>query len=496
MKHSKNDNHNKIDDNNFQLYFESLPTSIIISNEDGKIIYVNTQSEKMFGYSSNQLLGQQIEILIPNSRRNKHIRYRNKFFKNHENRPMGKGRDLLARRKDGSEFPAEIGLTPIKLEEEIVVLATILDITYRKESEELIRESEKKLQAIIDNSPDSVLVFDQDGSIININNEVKNLFLNNSKKLENILDIVPIEKKPIFLNRLKHVKENQKLSDWETEKILGNGVRIPVSVGLVYVDENDGMYIETIRDIRERVVLRNKIVEYEKAQIIAKMAEGVAHHMGTPLASMLLRIQMLKEDVSEMQGSQELQKKLESVEKQIFYGNKVMQRLLKFSSNPENVKKPVQISFLINESAEIIRPLCNKPSIKLQLNLNKDVLVFADSDMLSLVFSDIMINAIDAMPGGGKLYLKVSTNIKNSGFAKITISDTGTGITKDVIPLVFEPFFTTKPAGKGTGLGLAVAKRIIHDHDGEITIESTKGKGTTVKILIPTYTKEKKSKYV
>jgi signal transduction histidine kinase len=101
-----------------------------------------------------------------------------------------------------------------------------------------------------------------------------------------------------------------------------------------------------------------------------------------------------------------------------------------------------------------------------------------------------MMNALDAMPEGGKLSVVASGGIRE-GVIEIIISDTGSGIPRDVLPFVFEPFFTTKPAGKGTGLGLSVAKRIIHDHGGEISIDSTEGKGTSVIIKLPAYEEEK-----
>ena len=158
----------------------------------------------------------------------------------------------------------------------------------------------------------------------------------------------------------------------------------------------------------ERVVLRNKIVELEKAQVVGRMAEGLAHHMGTPLASMLLRVQMLKEDIQSVENDPGIMEKLESIERQIFYGQKVMQRLLKFASKPENVKRPEKISSIIEDSVEIKKPLLNKPGIKLELSLDNDLRILADVDLLELVFSDMMMNAIDAMPEGGKISLDIS----------------------------------------------------------------------------------------
>jgi two-component system NtrC family sensor kinase len=218
------------------------------------------------------------------------------------------------------------------------------------------------------------------------------------------------------------------------------------------------------------------------------MAEGIAHHMGTPLASMLLRVQMLKEDINGIPEYKKFMERLDSIEKQIFYAQRVMQRLLKFASKPENVKRPEKVFYLIEEAVDIIKPLLRKEGIELELCLGEGVKVWADSNLLLLVFSDIMMNAVDAMPSGGRLSITTS-NVNPD--VQVQISDTGIGIPRAVLPFIFDPFFTTKPAGKGTGLGLSVAKRIILDHNGKISIESTEGEGTSVLIRLPIYSEER-----
>ncbi|MGH7799157.1 MAG: PAS domain-containing sensor histidine kinase [Thermodesulfobacteriota bacterium] len=482
---------NNLEEEKFRLVVEWVPNAIVMADQRGIITLVNSQTEKLFGYNREELIGQSVEILVPEHFRSGHSEYRMGFHANPQARPMGAGRDLIALRKDGTEFPVEIGLNPIKTEEGILVLAAIVDITERKRAEQLLRESEERLQAIMDNTTDAIMVYDEDGMVIAMNKESERLFCSNSKTgLKNIWGVIPLENRADFSNILKSVKEGSKLLDYEMEKILENGERIPVSIGLVYMTDGSGWFIETIRDIRERIKIRNKIIELEKAQVIGKMAEGIAHHMGTPLASMLLRVQMLKEDINGIPEYKKFMERLDSIEKQIFYAQRVMQRLLKFASKPENVKRPEKVSYLIEEAVDIIKPLLRKEGVELELCLDEDVKVWADSNLLLLVFSDIMMNAVDAMPGGGRLLMNTS-NENPKGHVQVKISDTGIGIPRSVLPLIFDPFFTTKPAGKGTGLGLSVAKRIIQDHNGEISIESREGEGTSVLIRLPIYSEDR-----
>lgn len=478
----------KLAEERFRLVVESVPNAVVMTNQRGEIVFVNSQTERLFGYSREELIGRSIEILVPERSRKKHSEYRTGFNRAPEARPMGVGRDLFALRKDGTEIPVEIGLTPIQTDEGPGVLSSIVDITQRKRMEEALRESEERLRAIMDNTTDAIFVYDENGIIISTNREAQRLLGKN--KIRSIWDIIPLEDRARFSERLKDVKEGNRLLDYETHKVLENGERIPVSVGLVYVADGGGRFIETVRDIKERVILRNKIIEVEKAQVVGKMAEGIAHHMGTPLASMLLRVQMLREDMPKTPEYEKIVEKLDSIERQIFYSQRIIQRLLKFVSKPESEKSPERVSTLIEDSVEIINPLLKKRGIEMKLSMDEDSTVLADSNLLGLVFVDIMMNAVDAMPEGGRLSITASRgNPKN--LVDIVISDTGTGIPKELLPLVFEPFFSTKPSGKGTGLGLSVAKRIIHDHGGEISIESIEGRGTSVLIRLPLYTEEK-----
>ncbi len=130
----------------FRLAVESAPNGVVMVNAEGHIVLVNTQMEKMFGYGRDDLLGQPVELLVPDRFRGAHPGHRAAFFAGPAMRAMGAGRDLNGRRRDGSEFPVEIGLTPIDAHEGLLVLATIVDITARKQGEEALRESEARLR--------------------------------------------------------------------------------------------------------------------------------------------------------------------------------------------------------------------------------------------------------------------------------------------------------------------------------------------------------------
>lgn len=481
------DNNNDLKLNNYKDIFESIPTSLLIVNSNGEIVYINRQTEELFGYERQSLLGKEVKMLIPQRYRDVHGTYHEQFFRNPSARPMGGGRDLYALNSEGVEFPVEIALTPLQTDKDKTVLVTVLNLTYRKKVEQTIRESEEKLQAIIDNSPDSVLVYNNSGEILSMNKESRKIF-GGRERTGTVWEIIPKGSRKLFSEILNSVKRGNRFVDWESVVIKHDGNRMPASISLYYIQDGDGLFVETIRNITDRVNLRNKIVEYEKNKIVAKMSEGLAHHMGTPLASMLLRVQMMQDDLAESPDGKDYVNRLDSIERQILYGQKIMQKLLKFASSSFDEKHEIDLSSLIRDSLDIIKPLWSNSSVEFSYDQEEEFTIFADSDMIKLVLSDLLMNATDAVSDidRAEIQMQVRRHDGSGKKVKITISDTGNGIPKDVLPYIFEPFFTTKPAGKGTGLGLSVAKNVISDHNGEINIESQSGRGTKVNIILPT----------
>jgi two-component system, LuxR family, sensor kinase FixL len=132
----------------FRLVVEAAPNAMVMVNEAGEIVMVNAQAERVFGYARAELLGRSLEMLVPERFRRPHVGQRRAFFSDPRARPMGAGRDLYGLRKDGSEFPVEIGLNPIHTEEGTMVLSAIVDITERKAAEAALKESQARLQEL------------------------------------------------------------------------------------------------------------------------------------------------------------------------------------------------------------------------------------------------------------------------------------------------------------------------------------------------------------
>src|SRR3954452_3943764 len=150
-------------------FLDAAPDAIVVVDRSAKIVIVNQLAEGLFGYSGQELLGMQIEELVPHRFRGRHAGYRDNYFRDPHTRPMGEGRELSGRRKDGSEFPVEISLSPLQTETGTLVISIIRDATARK-------KVEARFRGFLEAAPDAIVVVDREGKMVILNTQAERLF--------------------------------------------------------------------------------------------------------------------------------------------------------------------------------------------------------------------------------------------------------------------------------------------------------------------------------
>jgi PAS domain S-box-containing protein len=214
----------------FRLVVESAPCGMVMINREGRIDLVNAQAEEMFGYGRGELLGQPVELLVPDRFRGEHSVYRASFFANPTARAMGVGREVYGRRRDGSEFPVEIGLTPIEMAEGLFVLSAIADISERKRAE----ETRSRLAAIVESSEDAIFSKDLDGIILTWNRGAERMYGYSATEVvgKPISVLIPPERSNELLAILEQLKRGQRVENHETVRLRKDGTRIEVSLNI------------------------------------------------------------------------------------------------------------------------------------------------------------------------------------------------------------------------------------------------------------------------
>lgn len=469
----------------FGLVVESSPYGMVMVDKSGTILLVNRQTELLFGYERAELIGQPVEILVPQRMRSNHAGDRDEFSAHPEHRPMGKGRYLTGVRKDGTEFPVEIGLNPIQMSEGVQVLATVVDIGERIRAERMIQKERDFSDAVLEIAGALVVVLDREGRILRFNRACEQTTGYSSEEMMGryVWDLLLI---PSEVDGVKAVFE--RLQGGEPRNYYENywkgkdGCLRLISWSNTVVTNPDGeveYVVGTGLDISERKRLQEQLRQTERIAELGTLASGMAHEIGTPMNVILGRAEYLLQRTTD----EGMKKGLTTIAAQVERITKVMNQLLAFARRRPPERRAVDLGEIVVDSLEMFQERMTHSRITVEKAIETNTPpVQADRDQLMQVLINLMMNSIHAMPEGGRLGLSLA---REGSQLCLGLSDTGLGMTEEIRSKVFEPFFTTKDFGKGTGLGLTVVKGIIDEHGGTIEVESAVGKGTTFWIRLP-----------
>ena len=262
----------------FQLIVESAPNAMVLINKEGVIILVNKKAEELFGYTRQELVGASIETLIPDRFHGHHPGHRDIFFIRPAIRPMGAGRELFARRKDGSEFPVEIGLNPIETKEGLVVLASVIDISERKKFE----EQQSLFTSIINSSDDAILSKNLEGEILSWNYGAEKVFGYNEKEIvgKHISILIPHHLRDEENEIIMRIRNGNSIDHYETERIKKDGQLINVSLTISPIKDSAGKIIgasKISRDITDQKKSQEAIAKSEAhyRMLMEQAADGI-----------------------------------------------------------------------------------------------------------------------------------------------------------------------------------------------------------------------------
>jgi PAS domain S-box-containing protein len=503
---------------------EALPDAIVAVDRDGVIVQLNSQTQALFGYERDELIGQRIEILVPESYRREHPHHRDNFAKTPKTRRMGANLDLSGRRRDGSEFPVEISLSPVSTEKGMFVLSAIRDISARKRMEEELRraheelyqrtveqlgEYRSRLALIIDSSEDAIIGQDLDGTITSWNKGAERIYGYAPEEVigKNISLLLPPREAANGLpdessEILEKIARGEGIEHRESARVTKDRRRLDVSISVSPLRDAKGDVIGASaigRDITDQKRTETQLHQSQKMEAIGRLAGGVAHDFNNILGIINACTEFLRDRIEPAAESSIAESSIyvENIKKAIERGSALTRQLLAFSRSSTIQPRLLDLNERLKDVSKLLRPLMGDDVEVLIVSRSPSAVVEADPGQLDQIVVNLAVNARDAMPRGGKFILETATAKFDEAFAEqrqampagkyvvLAISDTGNGMDEATVSRIFEPFFTTKEAGKGTGLGLATVYGIVKQSAGHILVYSEPGHGTTFKIYLP-----------
>ena len=491
---------------------EAVPDAVIAVNRQGVIIQANSQTETLFAYTRDELIGQKIEMLVPERQRPEHDRHREQFHSKPKIRRMGSGLDLYGRRRDGSEFPVEISLSPVSTPDGTMVLSVIRDISDRKHIEEELRraneeldrrksrelrDSQNRLALIVDSSQDAIIGKNLDGIVTHWNKGAEQIYGYAAQEMigRPISVLAPKEREDEIPAILEKIRSGRRVEYFESVRVTKDKrtLNVSISVSPIYDAEGKVVGASTIaRDITAQKKTEDQLRQSQKMEAVGRLAGGVAHDFNNLLGIVTACSELLRSRVD-----QESLEYIDNIREASKRGASLTRQLLAFSR-----RQPVQTQLLdlndrLKDVMKLLRPLMGDDVEIVLLPRPATAVVEADPGQLDQIVVNLAVNARDAMPHGGKLVIETAVFDFDESFARehpsilvgryvmMAVSDNGTGMDEATRTHIFEPFFTTKEIGKGSGLGLATVYGIVKQFGGHVWVYSEPGHGTTFKIYLP-----------
>jgi len=472
----------------------SAMDAIISVDDHQRIILFNGAAERMFGYSSEEVLGQSLARFIPARFRDAHETHIRRFGATGETtRAMGSLNAISGVRRNGEEFPIEASISQIVAQGQRLFTVILRDITERVHANERLIEQ----ATLLDQSHEAIIVRDLEGRIRYWGRGAERLYGWTAEEVigRSSKDLY-YRNNPLPLSEATRITIENGKWNGELHHLTKDDREVIVEGYWTLIHDAEGkpksiLVINT--DISEKKKLEAQFLRAQRLESIGTLASGIAHDLNNILSPIMMGTQMLQMKLQDDQS----QRLLGLMQSNANRGAEMIKQVLSFAKGISGQRVVLQPKHLIREIIRIAEETFPK-SVRIRQQLPDDLwTTTGDATQLHQVLLNLCVNARDAMPQGGiltveaenrpldKLYAQMLRGATAGNFVIISIADSGIGIPPETIDHIFDPFFTTKEPGQGTGLGLATVQGIVASHGGFITVESKPTVGTKFSIYLP-----------
>ena len=448
----------------------------VLLHENPTVVDVNPALADMLGFTQEELIGKSgFDLLAPESHQEAKRHMRTGSYAPYE---------AMALRKDGSLLPVELrGRNFIFKDKELRVMS-VRDLTWRKEAEKILTESEERYRKLVEFSPEAVVVHSE-GKMLYVNSSGLKMFgVNQPEKIigKMVLDFVHPDYRELSLTRVQKIAETGDQTEWTEQKLLraDGQVMDAETKGTPFVYQGHPAVLTIVRDVTDRKKTQGMLLRYERLAAVGNVIAAIAHEIRNPLAVVSGMSQILK---AKLESRSEFSQELATILAQTDRLRLFMNDILDYSRETEIKKEKVQLQALLERSLVTAQTQFGPGHVGFDMEQDLERTIpdlWADGERLEQVLSNLILNAFQSMKDKGTLTLSARVQ---EGWIILGVKDTGPGISEADLPHLFEPFFTTKK--NGSGLGLSISQKIAEAHRGKIEVRRIQPQGTLFTLQLP-----------
>jgi PAS domain S-box-containing protein len=479
-------------ENRYRRLVEAMQEGLGVADQNYQFTYVNERFCEMLGYLRDEIIGRRLIDFV-------HDDYKALMKDQMTRRQQGeeKAFELIWQTKDGNKIHTLASPKALYDEEGQFIgsIGVLTDITHRIEAKKALQSSEEKYRLLVENANDAIFIV-QEGQIKFANQMAKQM----GNELGVDLSRVPFSNyihpadRDLVLERHKGRLKGENLPDTYAFRLIGQDDQVIwIELNAVQINwHGKPATLNFLRDITLQRKLEKQLQLSQKMEAVGTLAGGVAHDFNNLLMGIQGRTSLMLLETDPIHPQFE---HLKEIENYIKRAAKLTKQLLGFARGGKYEVKPTDMNDLVEKSSQMFGR--TKKEITIYKKYHDQIwTVEIDQSQIDQVLLNIFVNAWQAMPGGGDLFIQTKNEMLDENFAEaygvragkyvvISITDTGIGMDRKTLKRVFDPFFTTKEKERGTGLGLASAYGIIKNHDGIIMAESAGGQGAAFHIYLP-----------